>query len=192
MCEQGLAVLPSVSALEAKYPDMPSRPACTACCLLPGCACIPTKDERDCGAMPASANLRLCRTPHCQPMPPLDLPPQKAKPGPSGIEEPLAFFPLTAGSTASLLLPTYNGSLSGAPMPAWVPDPVFGSVVNCSRVRGRAAAAAHVASEDFVREACPYASWPCRQAPRAAACHTHALLCSLAGIDAERALPVAP
>lgn len=58
---------------------------------------------------------------------------QKAKPGPSGIEEPLAFFPLTAGSTASLLLPTYNGSLSGAPMPAWVPDPVFGSVVNCSR-----------------------------------------------------------
>lgn len=58
---------------------------------------------------------------------------QEAVPGPSGIEEPLAFFPLTGGSTASLLLPTYNGSLSGAPLPGWVPDPMFGSVVNCSR-----------------------------------------------------------
>ncbi|KAL4426385.1 hypothetical protein ABPG77_004679 [Micractinium sp. CCAP 211/92] len=58
---------------------------------------------------------------------------QEAVPGAVGIEEPLAFFPLTDNSTASLLLPTYNGSLSGAPMPTWVPDPVFGSVVNCSR-----------------------------------------------------------
>ncbi|KAL4430893.1 hypothetical protein ABPG75_006149 [Micractinium tetrahymenae] len=62
--------------------------------------------------------------------------------------EPLAFFPLTANSTASLLLPTYNGSLSGAPMPGWVPDPVFDSVVNCSR-------AAHDAS---MLDTVPYAA----------------------------------
>lgn len=48
---------------------------------------------------------------------------------------PLAFFPLTSGNLDSLLLPAYNGSLSGIPLPGWVDDPTFNSTVNCSRVR---------------------------------------------------------
>lgn len=102
-----------------------------------------------CWTFPAGPACATWLRPSCPIRSPHRLPPplwpsslQEAVPGPSGIEEPLAFFPLTGGSTASLLLPTYNGSLSGAPLPGWVPDPMFGSVVNCSRVSARAGSAA--------------------------------------------------
>jgi len=49
---------------------------------------------------------------------------------------PLAFFPLTGASLQSMLLPPYNGGLSGVPPPSWVPEPTFYSVLNCSAVSG--------------------------------------------------------
>ena len=63
----------------------------------------------------------------------------------SKLPPPLAFFPLTApltgegnastgGCCASLLLPAYNVSAAGAPLPSWVHDTTFASVVNCSQV----------------------------------------------------------
>lgn len=63
-------------------------------------------------------------------LPPLILCLQLAK-----APTPLAYFPLTSGSLESLLLPAYNGSLSGIPLPTWHQDPTFGSVINCTRVR---------------------------------------------------------
>lgn len=50
---------------------------------------------------------------------------------------PLAFFPLTHGALDSLLLPPYNGSLSGMPLPGWVDDATFNSTVNCTAVSER-------------------------------------------------------
>lgn len=48
---------------------------------------------------------------------------------------PLAHFPLTGGSLASVLLPPYNGTtLSNEGDPAWVEDLKFGSVVHCNNV----------------------------------------------------------
>ncbi|PRW58639.1 hypothetical protein C2E21_2984 [Chlorella sorokiniana] len=48
------------------------------------------------------------------------------------VEPPLAFFPLTGGELDSLLLPPYNGSTSGMPLPAWVDDATFNSTLNCT------------------------------------------------------------
>jgi hypothetical protein len=45
---------------------------------------------------------------------------------------PLALFPLTAGSLASLTLPQYNGTSVDT---LWTYDPSFQSVMRCSRVR---------------------------------------------------------
>eukprot|EP00887_Chlorella_sp_A99_P005410 scaffold1.g5410.t1 len=49
------------------------------------------------------------------------------------VPAPLAFFPLTASSLGSLLLPPYAGSASGSPLPTWVNDTAFSSVVDCHR-----------------------------------------------------------
>lgn len=48
----------------------------------------------------------------------------------------LAFFPLTGGELDSLLLPPYNGTTSGMPLPAWVDDATFNSTINCTAVSG--------------------------------------------------------
>lgn len=46
----------------------------------------------------------------------------------------MAFFPLTGGELDSLLLPPYNGTTSGMPLPGWVDDATFNSTINCTAV----------------------------------------------------------
>lgn len=57
---------------------------------------------------------------------------------------PLAFFPLTGGELDSLLLPPYNGSTSGMPLPGWVDDATFNSTINCTAVRRQGRGCEHV------------------------------------------------
>lgn len=91
---------------------------------LPGLACSRAAAQPAAALGPPARSLLLLRSRPARP----------ASQG-AGAPTPLAYFPLTGTSLASLLLPAYNGSTSGMPLPGWVGDPTFGAVLQCDRVR---------------------------------------------------------